>query len=88
MLIASKSAKPYAEALIDLSETSKLNLSKSVGMLMSMKGICKCINDSTDLKEILNNPTINKDVKKDVLQNIFFSSWCRYKYIKFVFPVG
>jgi ATP synthase F1 delta subunit len=72
MLIASKSAKPYAEALIDLSETSKLNLSKSVGMLMSMKGICKCINDSTDLKEILNNPTINKDVKKDVLQNIFF----------------
>jgi ATP synthase F1 delta subunit len=72
MLILSKIAKPYAEALIDLSGASKLNLSKSVDMFMNMKDISKFINDSTDLKEILNNPTINKEAKKNVLKNIFF----------------
>ena len=72
MLIGNKIAKPYAEALIDLSGASKLTLSKSVDMLMNMRDISKCINDSTDLKEILNNPTINKEAKKNVLKHIFF----------------
>jgi len=66
VVVGSKVAEPYAEALFDLSKISK-TLKETTN---DINIILQFLANSSDLKKFLSNPLVTKEAKKKVLKDI------------------